>query len=74
MGCDVPASANKKSPESFRRIATEVIDKKAAEAPRKRVPHVVHKKAPEAALKQANADRSLLRRELDKDDWLLGGP
>ena len=70
-----PEVASKKSPnvrtapESFRKAAPEGVRKTA---PERTAPEGGRKKAPEGWRKKPDTDRTLLRRELDKDAWLLG--
>ena len=65
IGRTVPEGVGKKPPEAVRKAASEI--------PRKATPEIVRKAAPESIRKSAHMERSVLRRELDKDDWLLGG-
>ena len=65
IGRTVPEAAGKKPPEGVRKTASETMRKAASES--------VRRTAPEIGRKNTHAERSVLRRELDKDDWLLGG-
>ena len=65
IGRTVPEAAGKKPPEGVRKTASETM--------RKAAPESVRRTAPEIGRKNTHAERSVLRRELDKDDWLLGG-